>query len=294
MFTNPICNSPTMTLNQDQKHRWEEDGFLILRDFYSKKTIDDINALVESLWENRKSLGAQYVIDVFLDSEQQQRLYLSDAPTSARDKPYKLNDLFLSEAQIRELVVGEKLAPILKELLQGFPMVCNTLNFEFGSEQDFHFDTFYMPSPTPNKMVASWIALEQATPENGPLNYYPGSHKIPPYLFSNGSTIAIDKEMPAFHDYIYAELDKRNLKPQTLLADKGDLLIWHSQLFHGGSAILDKSQTRKSLVTHYFTKEDFPIFTARNVCEHGSYMARSAQAGPYENKFRTLWRALVR
>lgn len=273
-----------MTLTAQQTQEWEDQGYLLLKGFYSSENIDTINNLIDHLWDNRKKLDAKYVIDIFVETDQEQRVYFADAPMEARHKPYKLNDLFLSRDEIRQLVVGKRLAPLLRELLQGFPMVCNSLNFEFGSQQDYHFDTFYMPSPTPNKMVASWIALEDATPDNGPLSYYPGSHKIPPYEFSSGSTIVVNEEMPAFREYIYKEIEQRNLKAETLMATKGDVLIWHSQLFHGGSPINDKSKTRKSLVTHYFTNEDFPDVNPPKVCEDGGYMQRDAQAVPYEFK----------
>ncbi len=273
-----------MALNNEQKQAWEKDGYLLLEGFYSHSEIDHINALIDRLWKDRKKLDAQYVIDIFVETDEERRVYFADAPANARQSPYKLNDLYLSREEIREMVIGARLAPILRELLEGSPMVCNSLNFEFGSQQDYHFDTFYMPSPTPNKMVASWIALENATPDNGPLSYYPGSHKIAPYKFSSGSTIIVNDEMPSFRDYIYSEIDKLALTPTTLLANKGDVLIWHSQLFHGGSPINDKSKTRKSLVTHYFTTEDFPDAHAPKVCEQGCYMARPAQPVGYEFK----------
>jgi len=273
-----------MILTPEQRKTWDENGYLLLKNFYSASDIDSINSLIDGLWDHRASLGSQYVIDIFFDSIDERRVYMADAPTSARNQPYKLNDLYLSQPLIREMVVGQRLAPILRALLEGFPMVCNSLNFEFGSQQDYHFDTFYMPSPTPNKMVASWIALENSTLENGPLRYYPGSHKIPPYLFSNGSTLAIDSEMDQFKGYINKEIEQRGLKSETLLADKGDVLIWHSQLLHGGSPIIDKSKTRKSLVTHYFTNEDFPKLKPPKVCSDGGYMNRKAQRVHY--KFR--------
>jgi len=273
-----------MILTNEQQQAWDDNGYLLLKNFYSSDTINQINNLIDKLWDRRRSLSAKYVIDIFVETKDERRVYMADAPESARSKPYKLNDLYLSQQEIREIVVGEKLAPILRELLSGFPMVCNSLNFEFGSQQDYHFDTFYMPSPTPNKMVASWIALEDATTENGPLSYYPGSHKIPPYLFSNGTTHAIPSEMSEFNNYINSEIEQRGIQPETLLAQKGDVLIWHSQLFHGGSPITDKRKTRKSLVTHYFTNEDFPDLAPPRVCQDGGYMDREAQAVAYTFK----------
>ena len=277
-----------MTLTAEQLLDWQELGYLHLPKFYSQQVIDEINDLVDKLWLDRKSLGNKYVIDVFCETSRECRVRLADAPNAARAHPYKLNDLFLTQEQTRDSVIGNELAPILAELLQGTPMVCNSLNFEFGSQQDFHFDTFYMPSPTPNKMVASWIALEDATTDNGPLSYYPGSHKIPAYMFSSGSTLVVNRELPECKAYVFDEIEKRNLQQETLFAKTGDVLIWHSQLFHGGSPIKDKSKTRKSLVTHYFTTEDFPQLTPAQVSELGFYMDRDAQPVP-EHKLPDDW-----
>ena len=271
-----------MILSKEQQDHWEDRGFLLLKNFYSETQIGEVNQLVDQLWKGRLALGPEYVIDTFVGTSQEKRIYFCDAPADAKIAPYKLNDLFLSSELIRQTVAGDRLASVLAELLEGQPLVCNTLNFEFGSQQDYHFDTFYMPSPTKNKMIASWIALEPATLENGPLTYYPGSHKIEPYLFSNGKTLIVPDEMPSFREYISNEIVKYDLKAETLLADKGDVLIWHSQLFHGGSEIADKSQTRRSLVTHYFTREDFPDDLTGNIGKYGLYMQRSAQPTGYE------------
>ncbi len=278
-----------MALNDEQINSWNDNGYLLLKNFYSHQEIASLNSLIDGLWKGRKKLDASYVIDIFVETEKEKRVYFCDAPSEARDQPYKLNDLFLSSELVRDMVAGETIAPILNELLQGQSMICNSLNFEFGSQQDYHFDTFYMPSPTPNKMVASWIALEDTNDFNGPLNYYPGSQKIPPYKFSNGSTIIVPEEMAHFDAYMEREIAERKLTPETLIAEKGDLLIWHSQLFHGGSPIKDKTRTRKSLVTHYFTKEDFPELEPAPVSSQSCYMARPAQPVPYPYEAPKSW-----
>ena len=86
-------------------------------------------------------------------------------------------------------------------------------------------------------MVAAWIALEDVSPDAGPLRYYPGSHKIPPFLFSHGKTDAIPSELPNFRKYIEHELERRGLRPAMYLAQTGDVLVWHAQLFHGSYPI---------------------------------------------------------
>lgn len=259
---------------EELKKFWEENGYIHLKNFFSSMYIDQINQLIEDIWSGKKILDGSYTIDTFIGTEKEKRVYFRDVQMDARRHPYKINDLFLSSKLVRDMVAGEELAPILQILLGGFPMVCNSLNLEYGSQQDYHFDTFYMPSPSPNKMVASWIALEDTTEQSGPLTYYPGSHKIPPFLFSNNKTVIIDNELPAFNDYILKQIAEHGLQEQTLLAEKGDVLIWHSQLFHGGKPILDKKKTRKSMVTHYFTKEDFPDIQTPQISEQSCYMKR--------------------
>ena len=102
------------------------------------------------------------------------------------------------------------------------------------------------------------IALEDVDPDAGPLRYYPGSHKIPPYRFSNGRYNLNLDEKPQCIEYIEQQLINSGIEPLEFSAKKGDVFIWHAHLLHGGTPINNPSLTRKSLVTHYFCSEDWP------------------------------------
>jgi hypothetical protein len=45
--------------------------------------------------------------------------------------------------------------------------------------------------------------------------------------------------------------EERGLKTEKFMAKKGDVLIWHADLMHGGAPIQDAGRTRKSLVAHF-------------------------------------------
>jgi hypothetical protein len=62
------------------------------------------------------------------------------------------------------------------------------------------------------------------------------------------------------------DLAKRHGMPEKrFLAKRGDVLIWHAGLAHGGKPI-SQSRTRKSVVTHYCPCEVAPlIFEARSI-----------------------------
>lgn len=259
---------------------WQENGYLVLKGFFSPERCREITDLVDKAWEERARADNPLVIDAFLDSPGGKRMYMRDAPDEARKHPYKLNDLFLELPPVREMVLDPGLCDHLRALLEGDPLICNSLSFEYGSQQGDHIDTFYMPPPVTNRLVVSWIALEPARPEAGPIRYYPGSHKIPPYLFSHGRLHAIDAEMPSFYQYIYAECEKRGIKPVTFFAEPGDVFIWHAQLLHGGEPIRNPGLTRRSLVTHYFRASDFPPAAAKRVGEGRYYLDRGHQPVP--------------
>ena len=237
--------------------RWEEDGLVILRGLFSADAVERFNAFIDRLWTARQDLSLPLTIDVQIETRDQRRMLLRDADARDRSAPHKINDLYLEYPLVRDLALDPRLCRALATLFGGTPLVCNTLNFEYGSQQADHIDTLYMPSRKPEGMVASWIALDTVTATNGPLRYWPGSHKIPPYRFTTGSTRAVAEEMPDFRAFIEGETRRRGLSTVTLEAEPGDVVIWHSQLLHGGCPIQDPGRTRRSLVTHYFRREDY-------------------------------------
>jgi ectoine hydroxylase-related dioxygenase (phytanoyl-CoA dioxygenase family) len=213
---------------------------------------------LDHLWTTRSSQPT-LVIDEYFGRPAAQRSLFKDSADAVRTAPYKLLDPHLADTTIRDLATTPALMHAVGDLLGARPLVCNSLLFEWGSQQDAHFDTFFMPPKTPNMMAATWIAIDPVTPENGPLYYYPKSHLIEPYRFSHGGISAVMSELQTgAAAHIETTIQRYGLKKSVFLPNQGDVLIWHAQLLHGGSAIRDPRATRCSLVTHYFTERDFP------------------------------------
>jgi ectoine hydroxylase-related dioxygenase (phytanoyl-CoA dioxygenase family) len=255
---------------------WRLNGFLVLENFFTSEKIDAINKIQDSLWVSAEFENRKTVVDVFIGSPDERRMCIKDAPLHAKNFPYKINDLYLENSTVRDLILDKRLSKILSMLLDGPPLVCNTLNFTYGSQQPPHTDSLYMTPPKDLNLVATWVALEDCDSDAGPLEYYPGSHLIPPFLFSNNKMTAIPSEMEQYQAYMKNELILRGIKPKVFCAKKGDLFIWHSQLFHGGSQIRNFELTRKSLVTHYFRYGDIDCL-ARRQNEYGYWMDRERQ-----------------
>ncbi len=259
-------------------HFWNDNGYLILDGFFGDDDLVQFEQDVADLLRARKERAGSITIDVLTGSESGRRL-LRDVSDAALTHPYKLNDLFLELDSCRALTLNARLVAVMRDLLGGEPLIINSLSFRQGSQQPPHFDTYYMPPPQENAMVVSSICLEDHSTSSGPLTYFPGSHKIPAYRFSNGGLNAIDDEMQAATDFAMAEIRARGLRREEFVGKRGDVFLWHAQLYHGGTPIADESLTRRTLVTHYWRMEDMaPEMVAH--CAHGVYMKRGHQPVP--------------
>jgi hypothetical protein len=277
-------------LTPSQKESWDRDGYLVLPQFFGAEIVDPINVLIDQLADPKKrppGLAERVVVDTLTDGATKKRMRLADAPAEAFRSPVKFNDLFLECEIVRACNMHPRLVPILDGLLDGAPAACNSLNFIQGSEQTAHVDSWFMPPPVPEKMVVTSVCLEDVRADAGPLFYYPGSQKIPPYRFSNGGIRAVDAEMPACHAYLHAEMGKRSLSRETFLGKKGDVFIWSCQIAHGGTPIANPASTRRSLVTHYWRARDM---ARRKLQPYGDafYFVRDHQPLPDEPAWKRI------
>lgn len=217
---------------QAELRRFVEDGYMILRGFYSAEEVARLNAEVDRLREDRRvdfNYTGRKIMDAFRNSE-------------IIDREYFRNPELLS---LLNFTLGRPVIPF------------QTIHFIRGSEQRAHSDSIHMTTEPPGYLIATWTALEECSKENGTLFYYPGSHRLP-YVttedYSSGNTAwTIGHESnKRYEDHIEALVARHGLEKKYFDARPGDLLIWHANLLHGGGPILREGATRRSMVSHYF------------------------------------------
>jgi phytanoyl-CoA hydroxylase len=245
------------TLSPADRAHFFDQGYVVLRDFATSDEIAIVNQAVDRVWDD-KSIYNPITISAYAGTPRYTETYVRNVDNDARRVGHKINHLYLYDHRVLDLLLSDKVMGVVGNLLEGTPLLFNGLNLEQGSEQRYHFDTFYMPPMSEDRMAVLWFALEDVQPGSGELRYYPGSHRIPPYRFSHGEIWALGDEMPAFDEYIDKQIADRGLTPQRFGGRKGDVFIWHSQLYHGGSPIEVPGSTRRSMVAHYWRVEDMP------------------------------------
>ena len=263
-----------------RRELWERDGYLVLTGLFDPAQARWAANGFDHAWATRREHGRGVVIDAFVTGVggTPRRMHLADAPDEAREQVYKLNDMYLVDDLVRSMVLAEPLVAAMRELVGDDVVAINSLHFERGSSQQYHVDTYYMPPPTGGELIVSSICLEDVHPDAGPLQYFPSSHRVPPYLNADGDRRARNvDELADATAYFAAQCEQHGLEETTFCGKAGDTFLWHEQLLHGGRAIADMSRTRRSIVTHYWTKSSMAPDADIVAYGAGFYLRRDPQ-----------------
>ncbi len=211
------------------------EGFMVLKGFYNQEEVDRLNQEIETLIHSDK-VNFNYTGKKIMESFKYSELI---------DKEYFRNKKLL---ELLNFIMGKQIAPF------------HTINFIEGSEQKAHSDSIHMTTEPEGYLIAAWTALEKTSENNGPLFYYPGSHKLPyitcqDYDSGNNRWVIGKNSYKKYEDKIEELIKEHQLKKEYFYAEPGDVFIWHANLLHGGDPIKQKGLMRKSMVAHYFCED---------------------------------------
>lgn len=181
-------------------------------------------------------------------------------------------NLHISSEAVREMITSEEVYKWVKQNCFEEPTIYTTLSFLKGSQQPIHRDVPHFNTFPPYQFIGIWYAVEDATVENGCLEYIKGGHLVSDI---DGVDLAVelfpktDNLTKQQIDIVVNEYQERivedciGLPRERGVLKKGDVLIWDAKLPHGGGKILNKNLTRKSIVAHCVTRGT-EVFNAEN------------------------------
>jgi hypothetical protein len=160
-----------------------------------------------------------------------------------------------------DIIFAPKVDAFLGRVFDDGVLAFQGLHFEVGSTQAIHQDTAYIATQEPSRFAAAWVAMEDIDAGSGELIYYPGSHRW------RGPWEEAERGWHEAHHHYLAWLANegaiRGVKAEAFRPGKGDALIWHADLAHGGGPITKPGATRSSFVTHYCALADAPRYFRR-------------------------------
>lgn len=219
--------------------KWARDGYVILDGFYARDHMD------RTWGEYEAAIAAGEAVPPA------QPIYEGDP------LPGRLLNVHFFVPAMDEMLHEPRINRVMSVLLGARAKPFQTIIGHKASQQMEHSDSIHMTTYPAGYLAATWIAYEDIHPYSGPLVYYPGSHKLP-YLLSEDLGIPAGAGYGAYNTHyeptIQRVIAEHGLKPAHFLAKKGDILVWHANLLHGGSKLADGKLSRKALVCHYFAE----------------------------------------
>ena len=164
----------------------------------------------------------------------------------------RLQDLWTVIPEVRELAINSYILNILEFLFDDKPRPFQTLNFPVGTQQSVDSDALHFNSKPFGKMCGVWIALEDIEPSSGPLFYYPKSHLLPELSEGLLGFMPVSDNYSKVIEYWEKQIEINKYERTQAILKKGQVIIWHGNLLHGGMPRNDSFTTRHSQVTHYY------------------------------------------
>ena len=253
-FVKSYKRAGTVPYDLAEKMRfWRENGYVILEQAMPVAWLDQLWSEVEELIEHHDKYNTNVQVDWPEYSAKPVRS-INEVPIDVLDGPYiKFMDFHDSSVIGKKLMLHNNIITFLEAVFGDKVIGMQSLLFKYGSQQSTHQDFAYVVSEIPSHLAAAWIAIEDVNIDSGPLFYYPRSHAIRKFNFGNGIFFNSQSTHNPndFAKYLNEACQQAGLKKQTLLIKKGDVLLWHAALAHGGDAIRNPALTRKSFVCHY-------------------------------------------
>ena len=191
----------------------------------------------------------------------------------------RIQDAWRFDYRVRYFACLPMVLNLLENLYGRKAIPFQTLNFPVGTQQSLHSDHIHFNSMPERFMCGVWIPFEHCHNENGPLFYYPGSHKWPSFgnehIGISGASLNSSYPNQSNYSKLWEAIAKhQGVEKVKFICEPGDALIWSSNLVHGGSEMINKNLTRWSQVNHYFFEGCGYTTPLANDINHGEIFFR--------------------
>jgi len=234
-----------MPLSTEQKAHYNDHGYLVVENLVSEAQIREINAEASRICA--EAPYAKNTPMVHWDMKiRQGEVTLPDADRELG--VFKLSDMQHHDAFFQKYLRRAPELPVISGLLDAQDLTCVAMQLvmkppKHGQWQPYHQDSFYFPIE-PQAVCAAWLALDEATVENGCLWVIPGRHKgaVNDHITPTG----VKNLNPAFLEMKDVQKEKGIPVPMK----PGSVVFFHSKLPHmSGPNTTDFR--RRGLVIHY-------------------------------------------
>ena len=251
-MTNPQQN-PDITASR--KEKFQQDGFLVLPGQIDSRDCEALRRVAEK--HLRLGLAPiEYEVDVQYPGSP------SSAQSAGGMTPRRLLHAYSRDVLFRQVAASAGITSVLESLF-GSNDICLSQSHHncvmtkhpgHSSATLWHQDNRYWQFAEPD-LISVWLALGKETRHNGCLRVIPGTHRQSIEQRRLDEALFLRPEL---------EENKRLIRQsQRVALEKGDLLFFHSRLFHAAGRNLTDS-IKFSLVFTYHKASNQPVAGTRS------------------------------
>ena len=234
-------------LSEKQKNSWNNNGFILLKNFYPENSCSEMNSAVKDIINTmvgpEDPFSHAYEKDGYIGIREMKPNPEAKTIHDEMSKIFRLH----GKGIFNDFIKNKRLLDLLEDIL-GKNIDCFLSQYIFKNPgawgQPWHQDSSYFPFDR-HPQVGAWVATSPATIENGCLVVLPGSHKERLH-----EHVPDDREGS---NYGYTEIKDQDFKNQTpVTLETGDLLLFHSFLMH--KSYDNESKSKRTAVVFHFAE----------------------------------------
>ena len=236
-----------MQLTNEEIEKFNQNGFLVIRDFAPKELCDKILEKAKEHLQNKKA-------PIETESEY---LDANDETNTVR----RLRQVYQREDVFKEWMTNKEIKPILKQIFNEDVVLTlahhNSIMTKMPKESSrtsWHQDRRYWSFEN-DDLVSVWLSLDDEFIENGLLEFIPNSHKLKLEIEQFDEKSNFLDEHPKNIEII-KNRTHTNLK-------KGDIVLFHCKTLHHAG----KNRTEKPKISFVYTvraKSNKPLPNTRS------------------------------
>lgn len=264
-------------LTEDLRRAYDRDGFIVVSSFLSD---DELNVLQGNAQKIISEFDPKDIKifttdkqndvldDYFLKSAENTSCFFEENAFDNEGRLIKSKELAINkvghamhdlEKDCESVTYTKKMLGLLNDIGLEKPVIVQSQYIfkqpKIGAEVHPHTDSTFIYTE-PLSCVAIWVAMEDATIENGCLCIIPGSHKTYPLQQQYCKTK--DGKGTEFHDTKSERVDWDLSKLEPVEVKRGDMVLMHGEVVHASYANTS-SKSRHAFVLHAVDKTaDWP------------------------------------
>ena len=207
-------------LTPQQLQRFDRDGYLVIDNFLSAAEVRRVKADIDRVCQARSSMTVD--ADGFMLEKKNDESFNTKAEPKRAGMFRKIQGAVFHVPAVKEVFTAPKMLDCMEDIMDaGIYYHSSKVMFKpanGGAPKPWHQDAAYWTDFAP-RQVTVWIALDDATEENGCVWAVPGSHKL-------GLIPHVERELQVEESRI--DLSKAAAIP----VRPGGMLIFHSLVLH--------------------------------------------------------------